>query len=96
MMGIRKWWEEVQEEHRQREAFEARRWHSEDPEECRQTVLFAGMDCLPGQLDLFETDGKEANNSDRAWPSFRGARMAGRKDRQDSPAPPAAPWEDQT
>jgi hypothetical protein len=23
-------------------------------EECRQTVLFAGMDCLAGQQDLFE------------------------------------------
>ena len=25
----------------------------------RQTVLFAGMDLLPGQTDLFPTDGKE-------------------------------------
>lgn len=25
----------------------------------RQTVLFAGMDCEPGQKDLFPTDGKE-------------------------------------
>ena len=25
----------------------------------RQTVLFAGMNCLPGQTDLFATDGKE-------------------------------------
>lgn len=23
-------------------------------DECRQTVLFAGMDCLPGQEDLFD------------------------------------------
>lgn len=23
----------------------------------RQKVLFSGMDCLPGQLDLFPTDG---------------------------------------
>lgn len=23
----------------------------------QQGVLFAGMDCMPGQLDLFETDG---------------------------------------
>lgn len=25
----------------------------------RQMVLLAGMDCLPGQLDLFDTDGIE-------------------------------------
>jgi len=25
----------------------------------RQTVLFSGMDCLPGQQDLFEVDGQE-------------------------------------
>jgi hypothetical protein len=24
-----------------------------------QTVLFAGMNCLPGQLDLFQTDGQQ-------------------------------------
>ena len=24
-----------------------------------QGVLFSGLKCLPGQLDLFETDGKE-------------------------------------
>jgi hypothetical protein len=32
--------------------------------ECRQRVLFAGMGCLPGQDDLFQTDGgqdKEGN-----------------------------------
>ncbi len=23
----------------------------------KQGVLFAGLDCLPGQLDLFQTDG---------------------------------------
>ena len=27
---------------------------------CRQNVLFSGMDCLPGQMDLFATDGGEA------------------------------------
>ena len=30
----------------------------------KQKVLFAGMDCLPGQLDLFPTDGQEADDSD--------------------------------
>jgi hypothetical protein len=29
-----------------------------DPK-AKQLVLFAGMDCLPGQLDLFDTDGVE-------------------------------------
>ena len=28
------------------------------PEPTRQTVLFAGLDCLPGQQDLFPTDGE--------------------------------------
>jgi hypothetical protein len=34
------------------------------PENTRQTVLFSGLDCLPGQQDLFETDGeaKPASN----------------------------------
>ena len=31
-----------------------------DPvDEKRQRVLFAGLDCLPGQLDLFATDGED-------------------------------------
>jgi hypothetical protein len=33
-------------------------WHGSQPENTRQRVLFSGMDCLPGQQDLFETDGK--------------------------------------
>jgi hypothetical protein len=28
------------------------------PENLRQAVLFFGMDCLPGQRNLFETDGE--------------------------------------
>lgn len=27
-------------------------------EPSRQKVMFAGMDCLPGQMDLFDTDGE--------------------------------------
>lgn len=34
-------------------------WVPPAPEETTQRVLFAGMDCLPGQLDLFRTDGEE-------------------------------------
>ncbi len=32
----------------------------EDPvaKPCRQRVLFCGLDCLPGQIDLFPTDGE--------------------------------------
>jgi hypothetical protein len=39
-------------------------------EDIRQTVLFSGMDCLPGQLDLFETDGAAESEVDdiRAFP----------------------------
>jgi len=29
----------------------------------RQRVLLAGLDCLPGQSDLFDTDGPPAENS---------------------------------
>jgi hypothetical protein len=36
------------------------RWQGEAPApKCRQKVLFSGMDCLPGQMDLFPTDGEE-------------------------------------
>jgi hypothetical protein len=30
----------------------------ERPAPARQKVLFSGVDCLPGQQDLFATDGK--------------------------------------
>lgn len=33
-------------------------WKCPKPEPMRQTVLFAGLDCLPGQEDLFATDGQ--------------------------------------
>lgn len=29
----------------------------------RQRVLFSGLDCCPGQLDLFDTDGAEPPES---------------------------------
>lgn len=29
----------------------------------RQRALFSGLDCLPGQLDLFETDGYDERAS---------------------------------
>jgi hypothetical protein len=32
-------------------------WQGGEPENTRQTVLLSGLDCLPGQQDLFETDG---------------------------------------
>jgi hypothetical protein len=32
-------------------------------EDIRQTVLFSGMDCLPGQRNLFETDGESEPGS---------------------------------
>lgn len=31
----------------------------ENSERTRQQVLFSGLDCLPGQLDLFDVDGCE-------------------------------------
>jgi hypothetical protein len=31
------------------------RWRGEDADtKCRQKVLFSGMDCLPGQMDLWD------------------------------------------
>jgi len=33
-------------------------WRVPPSENTRQRVLFSGMDCLPGQQDLFETDGE--------------------------------------
>jgi hypothetical protein len=35
-------------------------WRGPKPENTRQTVLLSGLDCLPGQLDLFEPDGNAA------------------------------------
>ena len=35
-------------------------WRGEPTEQRRQKVLLTGMGCQPGQLDLFETDGKAA------------------------------------
>ena len=37
-----------------------RPWRGEPPQQRRQTVLLTGMECQPGQLDLFETDGEAA------------------------------------
>jgi len=31
-------------------------WRGSDPENTRQTLLLSGLDCLPGQQDLFATD----------------------------------------
>jgi hypothetical protein len=39
---------------------EPKPWHGGEPENTRQTVLLTGMDCQPGQLDLFETGGEAA------------------------------------
>ena len=33
-------------------------WRGDEPENTRQTVLIAGIGCLAGQQDLFETDGE--------------------------------------
>jgi|WetSurMetagenome_2_1015567.scaffolds.fasta_scaffold1387228_2 hypothetical protein len=35
-------------------------WRGEPTEQRRQKVLLTGMDCQPGQRDLFETDGHAA------------------------------------
>jgi hypothetical protein len=32
-------------------------WQGDEPENTRQTVLLSGLDCLPGQQDLFAADG---------------------------------------
>ncbi len=34
-------------------------WRGEAPEKAQQKTLFAGLDCLSGQQDLFATDGTE-------------------------------------
>jgi hypothetical protein len=31
-------------------------WRGREPENTRQTLLLSGLDCLPGQQDLFATD----------------------------------------
>ncbi len=32
-------------------------WRGDEPENTRQIVLLSGLDCLPGQQDLFAADG---------------------------------------
>lgn len=34
-------------------------WGTPESPKAKQTVMFSGMDCLPGQQDLFPTDGKD-------------------------------------
>ena len=34
-------------------------WRGKEPENTRQTMLLSGLDCLPGQQDLFVTDGQQ-------------------------------------
>ena len=34
-------------------------WRGKEPENTRQSLLLAGLDCLPGQQDLFSTDGQQ-------------------------------------
>ena len=36
------------------------KWKGAPSEKCRQTVLLSGLDLLPGQGNLFETDGSES------------------------------------
>jgi hypothetical protein len=36
------------------------RWRGRESENTRQQTLLEGMDCLPGQRDLFENDGEAA------------------------------------
>jgi hypothetical protein len=38
-------------------------WRGGEPENTRQAVLLCGMDCQPGQQDLFQTDGEAAGMS---------------------------------
>ena len=38
-------------------------WRGEEPEKKQQRVLFAGLGCLPGQQDLFATDGDQVTVS---------------------------------
>ncbi len=38
----------------------------ETDDKTRQKVLFCGLDCLPGQLDLFPTDGCERPEDDQS------------------------------
>ena len=40
-------------------------WKPEAPTPGRQRVLFAGLDCLAGQRDLFDTDGQPDREADR-------------------------------
>lgn len=49
----------------ERETERTERWKPaiRDAKKLTQRVLFSGLDCEPGQLDLFPTDGVEDNES---------------------------------
>ena len=46
-------------------------WRGDESENTRQTVLLSGLDCLPGQQDLFAADGdgwaNPAGAASRGW-----------------------------
>jgi hypothetical protein len=37
-------------------------WRGRKPENTRHTMLLSGLDCLPGQGDLFATNGEQGTN----------------------------------
>jgi hypothetical protein len=43
----------------------------------RQRALFAGLDCLPGQMDLIETDGEERTNNQNSAAGSAGKPLTG-------------------
>lgn len=56
-------------------------WRGSVPQNTRQTLLITGMDCLPGQRDLFETDGEAAAANDNRLPCRARAGRRGTPDR---------------
>ena len=43
-------------------------WRGGEPENTRQTMLLCGVDCRPGQQNLFETDGEAARTLENQSP----------------------------
>ncbi len=52
--------------------------HAQPSDKMRQKVLFAGLDCLSGQMDLFPTDGQPPDDEQAAdrGPDSPGANSA--------------------
>jgi len=81
MMGIHKWWAEVQEERRKAEECNRRRWQPQEQPECRQTVLcvIARARDIDGQWDWHRIAALAEEAAERVYAASRAKAARRRK-----------------